>query len=242
MQFFVVFHQKLFDECYEKIPPDVLQEYFTFFAVNQSIPKEYTPGKYNILNEWDLPIYDPTMQEKGYRENSAIYHVYANGLHRKYGRIGFFQYDMKFNENIVETIEAVPLTYPVGFAIAGVRLDELSLRNCPEVYEKLKEAITLYERAFGKKVLKMVKSTTPPYSLQLIRTHRKYPLLNSYVISNECFERVMRWIVTLYPKINFPGYTATLYESIMGIALGTEDIVWRPLRIDHDHTFKKPCY
>jgi hypothetical protein len=59
IQIFVVFHHTLFDECYQHIPDDVLHKYFTFFAVNDQIVKTYTPNKYKVVNEWELPMYDP---------------------------------------------------------------------------------------------------------------------------------------------------------------------------------------
>jgi hypothetical protein len=97
---FVVFHKYIFDECYKHIPQEILYKYFTFIAVNPKIEKCYTKNKYKIINEWDLPIYDSTFQERGYNENSAIYHIYINNLHKKYNYIGFFQYDMEFNDKI----------------------------------------------------------------------------------------------------------------------------------------------
>ena len=89
IQIFIVFHKKIFDECYENIPHDILYKYFTFFAVNKNIEKHYTQNKYKIINEWELPIYDKTFQERGYNENSSIYHVYTNNLHKGYKYIGF---------------------------------------------------------------------------------------------------------------------------------------------------------
>lgn len=37
LQFYVVFHEKIFDECYKDIPQDILDKYFTFIAVNENI-------------------------------------------------------------------------------------------------------------------------------------------------------------------------------------------------------------
>jgi hypothetical protein len=38
---FVVFHEKIFDECYDDIPREMsLDKYFTFVAVNPNIPKD----------------------------------------------------------------------------------------------------------------------------------------------------------------------------------------------------------
>ena len=238
MQFFVVFHHKLFDECYDKIPPDVLKKYFTFFAVNQSIPKEYTPGKYKILNEWDLPIYDPSMQKKNYRENSAIYHVYANGLHKQYSRVGFFQYDMMFNENIVEKILSFPVDLQIGFCVLPTWIRDIAGSTAPGMADTIKMVIALYEKQFSKKIIRTIKSRVPPFNT-VLDTSRRYPLLNSYVIPSTSFEKVMEWVVQLYGKVDLKGDTAGLYESIMALALGEELLYWYCLDILHDHGFKK---
>jgi hypothetical protein len=74
VQIFVIFHEEIFDECYEKIPDDILYKYLTFFAVNEKRQKTYTPNKYKVIYEWDLPIYSSKFQTLGYNENSAIYH------------------------------------------------------------------------------------------------------------------------------------------------------------------------
>jgi len=58
LKIFVVFHKKIFDECYENVPQELLDKYFTFVAVNKDIPKTYTKGKYNVINEWELVNYD----------------------------------------------------------------------------------------------------------------------------------------------------------------------------------------
>ena len=101
IQFFVVFHNKLFDICYDCIPQDILDKYFTFIAVNETIPKEYTQNKYKVINEWELSTYNKSFQELGYNENSVIYHIYANKLHVNYDWIGFFQYDMEFTQELL---------------------------------------------------------------------------------------------------------------------------------------------
>jgi hypothetical protein len=91
--------------------------YFTFYAVNKDIEKSYTPNKYKIVHEWELSIYNKTFQERGYNENSAIYHVYANNLHKNYKYVGFFQYDMKFNNNIIEFLQKNISQTPILFGV-----------------------------------------------------------------------------------------------------------------------------
>ena len=115
IQIFIVFHKNIFDECYKNIPDYILNKYFTFLAVNKNIPKNYTKNKYKIMNEWELPIYDNTFQERGYNENSAIYHIYINNLHKDYKYIGFFQYDMLFNDNIIDFLQKNITQIPTCF-------------------------------------------------------------------------------------------------------------------------------
>ena len=69
--------------------------YFTFYGVNEIYQKEKT--KNNIL-EYELPIYNPFLQKRGYMETSAYLHVYWNNLYKEKDMIGFSQYDMKHNE------------------------------------------------------------------------------------------------------------------------------------------------
>jgi len=235
IQLFVVFHKHIFDECYKYIPPDILQNYFTFFAVNESIPKEYTPNKYKIVNEWELPIYDKSFQEKGYRENSALYHVYANKLHAPYTHVGFFQYDMIFNDNIVDFIQTRltgrPIYFP--FELRDFLFCSDGTWNEPRTSEFV---IRDYEAYFH---------TT-------FRKDTPLPLYNSYVISIEIYEKVMGWIVQLYDKL-YPwciqppnqthhGHIAGIYERIMAYAIGQEPLLAAMVNISHREELKEKCY
>ena len=228
IQIFVVFHRNLFDECYKNIPPDVLQKYFTFVAVNESIPKKYTAGKYKILNEWELPVYDRTFQERGYHENSVIYHVYANNLHKDYTHIGFFQYDMVFSDNIIDFIQmhgGARKYFPMSlYTFNGCRWGEDAT---------LEYVIKDYESFFNVKFSRTC----------------QYPLLNSYVIPIDTYEKVMKWIVQLYPKF-YPwcvqppnrthfGHIGGIYERFMAYAIGEENMRPVVVNVTHDGFFKK---
>lgn len=69
-------------------------QYFTFFGVNEVYEKK--KEKNNIL-EYELDIYNPFLQKRGYMETSAYLHVYWNKLYKNNDMIGFSQYDMKHN-------------------------------------------------------------------------------------------------------------------------------------------------
>jgi hypothetical protein len=68
--------------------------YFTFFGVNDVYPKE---KKVNTVLEYELDIYNPFLQKRGYMETSAYLHVYWNNLYKNKEMVGFSQYDMKHN-------------------------------------------------------------------------------------------------------------------------------------------------
>ena len=69
--------------------------YFCFFGVNETYPKK--KNKNNIL-EYDLDIYDPFLQKRGYMETSVYLHVYWNKLYFGREMVGFSQYDMRHHE------------------------------------------------------------------------------------------------------------------------------------------------
>jgi len=235
IQIFVVFHKYIFDDCYRNIPHDILQKYFTFYAVNEHIPKHYTSDKYKIVNEWELPIYDKTFQERGYNENSALYHVYANNLHKNYKYVGFFQYDMEFNDNIIEFLQKHITDVPIRFCLECYNFDFCATItwNEPKTREYvIQDYETFYKTKFSKT--------------------RQYPLLNTYVISKETYEKIMQWVVQLYDKI-YPwcveppniegfGHIGGIYERIMAFAIGEEDLQNIFINVKHDHRYKTLSY
>jgi hypothetical protein len=230
-QIFIVFHKHIFDECYQNIPGDMLYKYFTFIAVNPSIKKYYTPDKYKIVNEWELPIYDKSFQDRGYNENSAIYHVHANQLHTPYKYIGFFQYDMKFRDDIVSFLQKNITPVPTLYSFNRYNFNFCSYEtwNEPKTREYI---IHDYEQFYQKPFTK----------------DKQYPLFNSYIIPVETYEKVMAWVSQLYSKL-YPwtmeppnathfGHIGGIYERIMGYAIGEEDLRYVEVRVDHDNNFK----
>jgi|688.fasta_scaffold280948_1 hypothetical protein len=242
---FVVFHKYIFDECYKHIPQEILYKYFTFIAVNPKIEKCYTKNKYNIMNEWELPIYDSTFQERGYNENSAIYHIYINNLHKKYNYIGFFQYDMEFNDNIIPFLQENISQKPTLFYLANCDFDFTTtsisnLCNASFIDFIVKDYEIYFDKSFTKTCL--------------------YPLMNTYIIPIDIFEKTMKWVIQLYDKLyplciqqlycyQFPRYQrfmsyaiGSIYERIMAYAIGEENLHCIKLNILHDHKYKHVSY
>ncbi len=222
MQIFIIFHKFIFDECYIHIPQPILDKYFTFIAVNENIPKIYQKDKYKVINEWELPIYYKSFQERGYNENSAIYHVYANNLHKNYNMIGFFQYDMMFTDNIINYEKNKNVCFCV---LTG------DYNFC--TYDTWGEPTTAnfiinnYEKYFGKKFIK----------------EECGPLLNSFVISSDIFEKMMAWVIQLYDKLypwcveppnwSYKGHIGNIYERITAYAISQSNIDCKILNVNH---------
>jgi len=244
IQIFIIFHKNIFDECYTNIPDDILYKYFTFFGVNQKIEKKIVgensnhSNKYKIMNEWELPIYDSTFQERGYNENSALYHIYMNELYKNYKYVGFFQYDMKFEENIIDFLQKNINETPKYFGTEIYNFDFCSYYTWNEP-NTLNYIIKDYENYFNKSFSKS----------------KYYPLVNSYIIPIETYKKVMGWIIQLYDKL-YPwcieppnrshfGHIGGIYERIMAYAIGEEIPTFQDLiklNIKHDNYYKGLSY
>jgi len=227
IQIFIVFHKNIFDECYKNIPQDILDKYFTFIAVNENIRKIYSK-KYKVINEWELPIYNSIFQERGYNENSAIYHVYANNLHKPYKSIGFFQYDMKFNNLKIGSLNKIYYYKNHDFNLCSYKTwnEQNTLDFIIKDYEHF------YQSSFSKE--------------------KQYPLYNSFIIPVETYEKIMKWVIQLYDKL-YPwciqppnnthfAHIGGIYERVMGYAIGQENLEQIPLNITHNHNLKKKSY
>ena len=228
-QLFVVFHEKIFDECYENIPQEILDKYFTFYAVNEKIPKEYTKDKYKVVNEWELPYYKSDFQEKGYKENSAIFHVIKNKLHEPYKYVGFFQYDMIFDMNAIDTI-----LNGIGDTPTCFYLEARNYGYCAE--ETWNEPPVM---AYLTSNYEMFHETKFSRSYKDI-----YPLYNSYVIPIETYAKVMRWVEQFYARIasiviqRHFGHIAGLYERIMAFAIGEENLNMVKIEVKHEQDYR----
>jgi hypothetical protein len=95
---FVVYHKTIYDEFYKTISEDN-KKHIVFYGVKDKI--ENVPSIY----EYELPIYNQKLQAQRYNESSAFYHIYENKLHQNLSYIGFAQYDMIINNEIIQTIK-----------------------------------------------------------------------------------------------------------------------------------------
>jgi len=94
LKFYIVFHDKTYQENTSGFTPKEIDENFVWYSVNEKLPKSY-PTWGPIVKEWELAQFDPLLQMNQYYNNSAFFHLYKNQklLDCKY--VGLAQYDMK---------------------------------------------------------------------------------------------------------------------------------------------------
>lgn len=97
LSFFIIFHDKIFEENTESFTPDETKEMFTWVAVNEKVPKSYPSWIPNLLKEWEMKKHSPLFQMLNFYQNSVFYHLAWNNDLIKGRYIGFGQYDMKMS-------------------------------------------------------------------------------------------------------------------------------------------------
>lgn len=228
---FVFFHRYIFDDIYKDIPKEILDEYFTFVATNDKIEKQYTENRYNVINEWELPYYNPLFQQYGYNENSGLYHIFKNKLHEKYSHIGFLQYDMSFGNDFIDILK--DKNKQDFYAFAPCDYDFVFKNSIDTRHHKsMNEIIEDYETYYKTKVLRSI----------------KYPLYNTYIISKDIFSNMMEWFSPLMYKIfenaenKDNGGFGGLFERAAALNLGDRCSQSQPMPIRHDHGYKHKTF
>ena len=233
LQFFVIFHKYIFDECYKDIPQHILDTYFTFVAVNPDIEKHYTQGKYRVINEWELPIYNSNLQKDGFQENSAIYHIYVNKLHAGYDHIGLLQYDMVLPSNYVETVLEKLESHPNSHAFCSdMGTYDFLVKSSTGII--MENVLSDYEKFFNKKFCGT----------------KMYPICNTFIIPVDVFEYIMPWICQIHDmcfklsKIYYPSsriYVASVLERAMAMVIG-DNLISEIIHLSHDRDLYKKSY
>jgi hypothetical protein len=231
-QIFIVFHKSIEDECYVNISDDILNKYFTFIAVNENIPKKYTKNKYKVINEWELPIYDSKLQSVGFNENSAIYHIYINNIHKKYKYIGFFQYDMIFGNDINTLFNL-----------------ELQNNTCYTVGKAFTYDECIYHLSNEDNTINFILNDYKVFNNKEMNIKLLYPLCNTFIIESNKFDNIMIYVSRLYYKLypwcNEPpnrshfGHIAGIFERIMGLCIG--NICENYIILDAEHSGRIKC-
>ena len=183
LKVFVVFHEKIYPEIYEV--SDERTKYLTFYGVKNEHENK-TPM--DIVDEKDLPLYEPIWQNLHYNEASALYHIYKNRIHCHHEFIGFFQYDMKVLSNCFSEIEEGFKTnkrtifYYQFFPWAFLGGQTIITTD----YSCLQAGLRNYNIFFN----------TNFTEEQLIAF--KMPIGNTFVVRNSMFDKMMYWMSQYY--------------------------------------------
>lgn len=92
LKIFVVFHNTIVNNNYKCLSTEYMKKSVTFFGVNEIYKKNKIE---NSIFEYELPIYNPFLQKRGYMETSAYLHIYWNKLYIDCDFVGVCQYDME---------------------------------------------------------------------------------------------------------------------------------------------------
>jgi len=182
---FVTFHGAINESCYSELSPEEFS-HFVFVAVNEKRPKTYPEDpKYKIIKEWELPIYDPELQRKGYNENSVLYHVYINKLYGDATHVGFCQYDMHFNRGSIDYVKRTMTPTSIHpMIMCGWNVYEGNFPNG--------EVNNMYELA------SLLKEDFPHADFS---TTKRFPLTNTFVLPVNVLNTIMPWIIKITPKV-----------------------------------------
>lgn len=106
---FVIFHKDLHEYLYKDISGDVLSTWVKFLGVNTAITKSSPAALIPlIVQEAQLPWYNPFLQLNRFCETSAFYHVWRNQkvvLAPESPYLGFFHYDMELRPDLFELLK-----------------------------------------------------------------------------------------------------------------------------------------
>jgi len=171
--------------------------YFTFFGVNELYPKQ---RQINGHLEYELDIYNPFLQKRGYMETSAYLHVYWNKLYKTKDMIGFSQYDMnhkaKYDTLEKDTMYLLLTGLPIVKDGVWDRLMFPHLRN-------LEFLMSSYNKFFGKQYTLAHLESIP---LSLWQTGI-YPV--------RIYEKLCGWLERLVEEV-YPWSVSPPYETHFG--------------------------
>lgn len=102
----IIFHKFLVPECYETLSGEDLS-HLRFVAVNAKIPKQVPANLAPyIVQERQLPWYNPFLQYNRFCETSAFFHAWKNPHIFQEDYIGFLHYDMLVKKEAIDYIRA----------------------------------------------------------------------------------------------------------------------------------------
>lgn len=239
LKIFVVFHERLDPRCYQDLEPEEF-EALTFLAVNPDIPKRHDPAVFpNVIKEWELPVYDPTLQNLGYCENSALWHAKWNGLYAEGDHVAFLQWDMVLEKGSVKAVADSVGSAPLWSTSVGWEKMGWCFKDNVDL---LAEICNAYQDRFR---------------APLAFNKTRYPMGNVYALPAQDLNHILDWAIGLRDAVERECKDAKawahfdapwkrigiVYEHIMAIGVGNlyDKMSWRPMTgVWHPtaHTFK----
>ena len=220
LKVFVVFHETLHPGCYEALDADEF-DMLTFVAVNPSVPKTYDETRFTrVIKEWELPTYDPTLQERGYCENSVLGHAHLNGLYAPGDRVLFLQWDMALERGAIRA------------AASSSSARMTCVRGGWNHF-----GVYFPGHANGLLLSSVCNSFQETFRVPVALETSLYPLNNAYVLDGATLSRVIRWAMSLREIVeagcadpspwlhlgerHLWKRVGLVYEHVMALALGS---------------------
>lgn len=244
LQIYNIWHSKIYDELYSKVS-DVDMKDIVMFGVNEDYEKTYTPHRYNVLFEYDLPIYNPVLQKHGYCQTTCMWHLWKNApvtyKAQPLDYIGFIQYDMEIEENMMQHIrDVVAKASAQGQEVIFHEQTEHILQSihwCKGVAIPYEESALQHYNEYFQTAYTMFDFLHNP-RIQIV------PLVHTFVIPVPMFDKMMGWIESYIAKLEtmYPSYVSNrsqseFLERCHGLFLALEsmrtNIVMEPMKVKH---------
>lgn len=243
IQIFNVWHNKLYDELYADVPKEELPN-LVMFGVNPSYEKIYTKGRYNIMFEYEMPIYNGRLQEHGYCQTTCMWHLFKNDAlaHLKdTDYVGFIQYDMKVDGDCYADMRQVIEKY------AAEGKEVIFHEQTEHILQSIQWAQGLampYEDSALKHYNDYYLTSYNVYDFVHNPRIQVVPLVHTFAMTKKTFDKMMRWLSTYLAKLEdmHPKYPSNrsqseLLERCHGLFLALEcargDVVMAPLKVKH---------
>lgn len=231
-----VWHQKLFPELVNEIPANERNQ-LVLYGVNEEIEKEMPNPEdpnfkgFEIMLEYNLPIYEPKWQRKNYCQTSAFVHIYKNNIaiDQNIDYIGCTQYDYKFKENSFSKMRQDIAAHPNKTVLFYIKT--LPMRTLMSNLNEWNDALTSYNQFFHTNFTWEKIEGNP-------RLYQKHPIGHAFVIPTPMFQKMMSWMTVYLEQVEetdyLPGMSqAEFAERIHGLFLALE--------CENENTIMLPC-
>jgi len=234
---FNIWHNKLFDHCYEKLDSYSLSK-LTMFDVNPKYQKIYNSEKnYNIAKEYELSHYNPLFQDTNYCQTSCLYHVFKNEMYLNQDYVGFIQYDMELADDFI---------YDMEEKIKKSKNDIYFYSQLVSNKVDVPLICTPYDNSVLEKYNQYFKTNHTYESIKSHKNADKFICLHTFVIPKRTYEAMMNWFCSITDWLHV-NYINGIYcesmsevtEEIFGLFLllqmiENDSIQLEELKLHHD--------